>query len=108
LHKNQNELDRFAYIVENIIMKTEYTILDQTYTAEELDDREIAAADRAAARHARETGQPLDQRIRFRIFARTDRIRDEIFEKHGYVDTSKFRSSVTDDDSEDDEFEDSK
>jgi len=79
--------------VEDPILKEWWGITDLSDAV--LDDPVLEAADARAAQRFVETGEPVDLAVRIRVYARSARIREEVFRQHGYVDLSQFRRPST-------------
>ena len=90
-------LDRTASRADNPFMDTTTTF---TFSDEVLDDPELLQADAAAAQHFLETGAPVDPEVKARAWARVCRIREQTFQRIGYINTAPFLLPSTMDDDE--------
>ncbi len=58
------------------------------FSDEVLDDPVLCEADHQAAQRFLETGQPVDQAVKDRIWARVNRERERNFRRIGYIDVA--------------------
>ncbi len=88
-----NSLERNRIWPDNTYMNTTTEFSDEV-----LDDPVLFEADAQAVRRFLKTGEPADEVVKARIWARVNRERERNFQRIGYINTAQFLLPSTVDD----------